>query len=211
MYDNKTACIKAIVSTKVTNILKPLIIAATGVSVCAALLDPTPALAVNLVTNGDFENGFNGWQKSLNSGIFIGIGSNGSQVALFELVGSLGFISQTFSTVVGQNYSLSYDLASDGFQPNQFQVKIGGNTLFDRSNIGSQPFTSYNFNFVGTGSDTLQFGGRNDPGSLSLDNVVVAAATPTTSVPEPFTIVGTMIGGTAALRLRKKLKADKAQ
>jgi hypothetical protein len=29
-----------------------------------------------------------------------------------------------------------------------------------------------------------------------------------TSVPEPFTIVGTLIGGTAALRLRKKLKAD---
>jgi hypothetical protein len=29
----------------------------------------------------------------------------------------------------------------------------------------------------------------------------------TTSVPEPFTIVGTIIGGTAALRLRKKLKS----
>jgi hypothetical protein len=29
-----------------------------------------------------------------------------------------------------------------------------------------------------------------------------------TSVPEPFTIVGTLIGGTAALRMRKKLKAN---
>ncbi len=29
----------------------------------------------------------------------------------------------------------------------------------------------------------------------------------TTSVPEPFTIVGTIIGGTAAFRMRKKLKA----
>jgi hypothetical protein len=29
-----------------------------------------------------------------------------------------------------------------------------------------------------------------------------------TDVPEPFTIVGTLIGGTAALRMRKKLKAD---
>ena len=28
-----------------------------------------------------------------------------------------------------------------------------------------------------------------------------------TAVPEPFTIVGTLIGGTAALRMRKKLKA----
>ncbi len=33
-------------------------------------------------------------------------------------------------------------------------------------------------------------------------------SSPTTSVPEPFTIVGTLIGGTAALRLRKKLKAE---
>jgi hypothetical protein len=29
-----------------------------------------------------------------------------------------------------------------------------------------------------------------------------------TSVPEPFTIVGTLIGGTAALRMRRKLKSD---
>ncbi len=29
----------------------------------------------------------------------------------------------------------------------------------------------------------------------------------TTSVPEPFTIVGTLVGGTAALRMRKKLKS----
>ena len=28
-----------------------------------------------------------------------------------------------------------------------------------------------------------------------------------TAVPEPFTIIGTLIGGTAAFRMRKKLKA----
>jgi hypothetical protein len=28
-----------------------------------------------------------------------------------------------------------------------------------------------------------------------------------TAVPEPFTIIGTLIGGTAAVRMRKKLKA----
>jgi hypothetical protein len=32
---------------------------------------------------------------------------------------------------------------------------------------------------------------------------------PTTAVPEPFTIIGTLVGGTAAIRLRKKLKSDK--
>jgi hypothetical protein len=32
-------------------------------------------------------------------------------------------------------------------------------------------------------------------------------ATSSTSVPEPFTIVGTLVGGSAALRMRKKLKS----
>jgi hypothetical protein len=30
-----------------------------------------------------------------------------------------------------------------------------------------------------------------------------------TQVPEPFTIIGTIIGGTAALRMRKQLKSSK--
>jgi hypothetical protein len=33
--------------------------------------------------------------------------------------------------------------------------------------------------------------------------------TTSTAVPEPFTIIGTLIGGTAAFRMRKKLKAIK--
>jgi hypothetical protein len=32
----------------------------------------------------------------------------------------------------------------------------------------------------------------------------------TTAVPEPFTIIGTLIGGTAAVRMRKKLRSEKA-
>ncbi|WP_373542583.1 PEP-CTERM sorting domain-containing protein [Chamaesiphon sp.] len=43
---------------------------------------------------------------------------------------------------------------------------------------------------------------------------IVAAGQPynlpaSTAVPEPFTIIGTLIGGTAALRMRKKLKSTK--
>jgi hypothetical protein len=37
--------------------------------------------------------------------------------------------------------------------------------------------------------------------------VAVGAPSSSTAVPEPFTIVGTLVGGTAALRLRKKLKS----
>jgi hypothetical protein len=38
-----------------------------------------------------------------------------------------------------------------------------------------------------------------------FDNINVSAAA-TTAVPEPFTIIGTLVGGTAAFRMRKKLK-----
>jgi hypothetical protein len=40
---------------------------------------------------------------------------------------------------------------------------------------------------------------------VAIDNVNLAAA----SVPEPFTVIGTLIGGTAAVRMRKKLKQAK--
>jgi hypothetical protein len=36
------------------------------------------------------------------------------------------------------------------------------------------------------------------------------SATAATAVPEPFTIIGSIIGGTAAFRMRKKLKSNKA-
>ncbi len=45
-------------------------------------------------------------------------------------------------------------------------------------------------------------------GAASFGSVVSTASA--TDVPEPFTIIGTLIGGTAAFRMRKKLKADKA-
>jgi streptogramin lyase len=42
------------------------------------------------------------------------------------------------------------------------------------------------------------------PSSVSANNTI--SANDTAAVPEPFTIVGTLIGGTTAMRMRKKLK-----
>jgi hypothetical protein len=47
----------------------------------------------------------------------------------------------------------------------------------------------------------------NNSGAFTVSGSIDGA---TTAVPEPFTIIGTLIGGTAAVRMRKKLKADKA-
>jgi hypothetical protein len=64
--------------------------------------------------------------------------------------------------------------------------------------------------FVGFTSDTditsISFNATG--GYLMLDNFRFgSAAVATASVPEPFTVIGTLVGGTAALRMRKKLKS----
>jgi hypothetical protein len=41
---------------------------------------------------------------------------------------------------------------------------------------------------------------------LALDDFRFGSANPATSVPEPFTVIGTLVGGSAALRMRKKLR-----
>ena len=75
-----------------------------------------------------------------------------------------------------------------------------------------KPFTTQSFNFVANNNlTTLSFihtaggNGNNDP---LIDGVSVVQSGGSQSVPEPFTIIGTIIGGTAAFRMRKKLRAD---
>ncbi|WP_146138328.1 PEP-CTERM sorting domain-containing protein [Chamaesiphon polymorphus] len=68
-----------------------------------------------------------------------------------------------------------------------------------------------------SGDDNIFFAGINitaragvnaPPPPPSSSNTEPTSTSPTTAVPEPFTIVGTLIGGTAALRMRKKLKSN---
>jgi hypothetical protein len=46
------------------------------------------------------------------------------------------------------------------------------------------------------------------PPSLPTEPTSTSPTTDPTSVPEPFTIVGTIVGGSAAMRMRKKLKSN---
>jgi hypothetical protein len=71
----------------------------------------------------------------------------------------------------------------------------------------------------GTDGNTgfFAFVGGNPPNSVLFSNAdsdqkafVISGDLVSTSVPEPFTVFGTLIGGTAALRMRKKLRANSA-
>jgi hypothetical protein len=94
-------------------------------------------------------------------------------------VGSLSFLSQTLSTTPGIEYLLSFWLDSpDGETPNEFLVSWNGNTLFDKPNLPAIGWTNIQFVVSATGTSTvLQFGFRDDPSFLGLDDISVVSLT----------------------------------
>ncbi|MGP8200551.1 MAG: MBG domain-containing protein [Limisphaerales bacterium] len=94
--------------------------------------------------------------------------------------GSLGYLSQTLPTTVGQLYLLSLWLDSpDGLTPNEFSVAWNGTTIFDRTNLGAIGWTNLQFNVAATTTNTLlQIGFRDDPSYLGLDDVSVLPLRP---------------------------------
>jgi hypothetical protein len=89
---------------------------------------------------------------------------------------------------------------------------IGPVSAIDRSNVTGL--------FARSTSGTVPIGTRNILLTLNMERVVgssndgyadnlslVLNNNTATAVPEPFTVIGTLVGGTAALRLRKKLRA----
>jgi hypothetical protein len=137
------------------------------------------AIPGNLVQNCGFETGdFTHWTVVANltavcSGVASAYGPNsGTYSACLGNEGSLGFVSQTITDIPGETYTLSFWLKSDGFTPNEFQVSYNGTVLTDMVNMSAFGYTQFSFaGLIGTGSDTIQFGERDDDGFLNLDDV----------------------------------------
>jgi hypothetical protein len=157
--------------------------------ICAAAVLCTVAWnakAVNLVTNGGFETGsFSGWTHTDPSG-FDNVGSDplfansGTFHANLGASPNPGHLSQSLTTVAGNQYTLSFYLAND------FTAGLGPSTAFEvfwngvsvlalPANAPVFPYTNFTISgLVATGgATTLEFVYHHDNDFWRLDDVSV--------------------------------------
>ena len=166
----------------------------------AILLGATGRLtSANLVANPGFETGnFSGWTTTAaSSGSSFGVDNtnphSGTFAAFFSGAGPFfDHIDQSFVTPPGTTYDLSFWLAGDvnknpeGFFVNMFRVTWGSTLLVNTNFTSSFAYTQFTFTGltpdpIGGGSTNLEFGGFNNGGVFSLDDISltrVSAAVP---------------------------------
>lgn len=208
---------------KFSNILQPLALTATTVVASFSLLQSAPAQAATLLSdNFDANTLVFGLTGTLDSSFYVSTGDvdvigpglfdlypgNGNYIDLngYQLGGLTSNNSFTFTP--GQSATLSFSYGSNNGS-NSADVLLGG-VIIDQLNSADLIGTNLNtvtLNIPNPQSGTLSFVSTTPSrGGIILDNVVLTSSA--TSVPEPFTIIGTLIGGTAAFKMRKKLKSQ---
>lgn len=132
--------------------------------------------------SGDFDywplagaNAFDGYTY-VDDGSNTGLSPHGG--TFFAALGASGTplatMSQSFPTLAGQLYVVSYWLESDGSTPNEFQASWNGSSFYDALNIPASGMTQHRFILAGAANTSvLTFGFENDLGFLGLDDVSV--------------------------------------
>jgi hypothetical protein len=170
-----------------------ILLAAAAAIATVAVAGPAKA---NLISNGNFGTGdFTGWTLSgdLNGGSSVGSSGNPTQPsgpgfgnsAYLGTLGGILDLGQTFSTVAGQTYDLTFFLQADG-GPGTFTTDINNVQVGSVSVNGATDWTLYDLSFTATGASTqLDFLISNDPSFFELTDV---------NVPEPSTLALMLVG-----------------
>ena len=186
-----------------------------GLTALAGLSVASPAKA-NLVTNPGFEDGFplaSPWTFS--NGAADSPGSGAHSGSFFGNLPSnsvnLPSISQSLMTTAGQNYTISFFLASQvsaGILTN-FAVSFDGTTFNSVLPTGNNAYAPFSFNAIApTGATTLSFTVTSGVAAVRLDDVDVELAAPTGGVPETGNTILLMLAGIGPLvAFRQKIAA----
>jgi hypothetical protein len=180
-------------------------------SVAVLLFLACGAAHANLVVNGGFETGdFTGWAVSgaaFDCGNTIpGISSlgphSGTYSACFGNPESMTYISQTLTTIPGQEYAFTFYYAQqpeDQTPSNQATVIWGAVAL--ANDVQNVPVTTWQLAGgleLATGtSTTIEFGFENGPGWFALDDVDVETVAPE---PQAMLLCGLGLGILGLLR-----------
>ncbi len=178
----------------------------------------TQARAANIVLNGNFATGdFTDWTANGSSSApweVDAAGGHGNNPypgdTFFASTGCVGAqcitgtssqqasLSQVLSDVVATSYTLTFEFGTGAnSMPNELNVMWDGSSVLDLGPSGTlgqiANYTLYQVTgLTGSGSDTLTFLGRQDPGWDELDDISVSASSSSTT-PEPATIL--LVGG----------------
>ena len=120
--------------------------------------------------------------------VSAGNGHSGTYAAAFGAVGptTTRLHSRHFLRSRGNNITIDFWLAHPYTDSeNDFSVAWNGNTVMSLLDTGHFDYTEYSFSVVGTGSDTLQFSGREVPGWFYLDDVSMTQAAAHGQRPNP--------------------------
>ena len=159
-----------------------------GFEKCANLGDPPPGWTASGLVSCDFNPHTGNWD------------------ATFSLTGG-GTLSQTVTTIAGDNYDFSFWLEADSFSPDFFTASFGSDEVLDLTSPASFVYTLEDFPVTATGtSTTIEFTGATNGGLWALDDVSVTDLGPST--PEPASLVLLASGLLAiAWRFRRRSRA----
>jgi hypothetical protein len=97
----------------------------------------------------------------------------------------------------------AFSLATGFAGTSTFEALLNGTVVDSFSSATDFRIANNFYGFTGVTFDAIRVSAG---GPTLIDNIQFTSAT-AQNVPEPFTIIGTLVGGTAAVRMRKKLKS----
>ena len=138
--------------------------------------------------------------------IYADLSQNSALAAGFG-VSFTGSINDTNLTILDPRFGTSVTLTNPGWANFSSNLTaLPGSTVAATFSNGDAAIV------LGNGNRSIVYGFANDTTTtprVFRAGIELLAANGTTAVPEPFTIIGTIVGGTAAVRLRRRLKADR--